>query len=139
MLSAAESSSGLKAGIVGDRASRPLDHAEGGEARLLQRRLLSHEEGVCGVRAGITALDVVDAELVQHGHDAPLVLEREIDARRLRAVAQRRVEQIEAFLAHRHAFLAEASGVSAGPSFFFMVVFDSHWSSSGIRLRWPAT
>ena len=59
----------------------------------LERRRLAEELGVGDVGAGIAALDVVDAELVQHGGDAPLVLEREVDARRLRAVAQGRVEQ----------------------------------------------
>ena len=50
------------------------------------------------VGAGIAALDVVDPQLVQRPGDQPLVLEREVDAGGLRAVAQRRVEQIEPLL-----------------------------------------
>ena len=53
--------------------------------------------GVGRIGAGIAALDIVDAELVEHARDRDLVGEREIDAVGLRAVAQRGVEQIEAF------------------------------------------
>ena len=66
----------------------------------LELRGVGEELGVGRVGAGIAALDVVDAEIVEHGGDAPLVLDREVDARRLRAVAQRRVEQIESFFTH---------------------------------------
>ena len=51
--------------------------------------------GVDRIGAGITGLDIVDAELVEHPRDGELVGEREIDAVRLRAVAQRGVEQIK--------------------------------------------
>ena len=88
-----------EARIVGGGAARPLGHAEGGEARALGRLPLE-EFGVERVGAGIAALDIVDAEPVEHGGDVALVLEREIDARRLRAVAQGRVEEIEAFAGH---------------------------------------
>ncbi len=57
--------------------------------------------GVGRVRAGIAALDVVDAEVVEHRGDRELVVQREVDAVRLRAVAQRGVEEIDAF-ATRH-------------------------------------
>src|SRR5690606_16798060 len=52
------------------------------------------EEGRVGrVSARIAALDIVDAELVEHGRDRDLVLDGEVDAWRLLAVAQRRVEK----------------------------------------------
>ena len=62
-------------------------------------RFSREERGVERVGAGIAALDVVDAELVEQRRDGALVLEREVDAGRLRAVAQRRVEEIEPFAA----------------------------------------
>ena len=65
-----------------------------------RRPLLLEEGGVGRVGAGIAALDIVDAELVEHAGDRDLVLEREVDAVRLRAVAQRRVEQVEALFSH---------------------------------------
>jgi hypothetical protein len=58
------------------------------------------EFGVGRVGAGIAALDIVDAELIQHLRDDLLVVQREIDAVGLRAVAQRGVEEIKAFAAH---------------------------------------
>ena len=61
---------------------------------------LGEELGVGRIGAGIAALDIVDAELVEHAGDRQLVGEREVDAIGLRAVAQRGVEQIEAFLGH---------------------------------------
>ena len=54
-----------------------------------------------GFAPGIAALDIVDAEPIEHRGDVALVVEREIDARRQRAVAQRGVEKIEAFAGHR--------------------------------------
>ena len=82
-------------------AERPAaGHAEGAELRALVGLLL--EELVsCRVGAGIAALDIVDAELVEHRGDVALVLEGEIDAGRQRAIAQRGVEEIEAFAGHR--------------------------------------
>ena len=59
--------------------------------------VLGEQFGVGRIGARIAALDVVDAELVEHAGDRQLVGEREIDAVGLRAVAQRGVEQIEAF------------------------------------------
>ncbi len=61
---------------------------------VLNAGLRGKELRVGRIRARIPALDVVDAEVVEHGRDAPLVLEREVDARRLRAVAQCRVEEV---------------------------------------------
>ena len=58
------------------------------------------EFGVGRIGAGIAALDIVDAEFVEHARDDLLVMQREIDAVGLRAVAQRGVEQIKAFAAH---------------------------------------
>ena len=63
-------------------------------------RSLREQFGVGRIGAGIAALDIIDAELVEHAGDRDLVGEREVDAVHLRAVAQGGVEQIEAFLAH---------------------------------------
>ena len=65
MASAFACEQGGDAGIVGGRAAGPLGHAEGGEFRL-RRRLFREEGGVERVRAGIAALDIVDAEPVEH-------------------------------------------------------------------------
>ncbi len=59
--------------------------------------VVAEQFGVGRIGAGIAALDIVDAELVEHAGDRQLVGEREVDAVGLRAVAQRGVEQIEAF------------------------------------------
>ena len=69
-------------------------------ARLV--RLRSKKAVSVGLAPGIAAFDIVDAELVEHSGDEDLVLERKVDARRLLAVAQRRVEEVEPFL-HRTA------------------------------------
>ncbi len=88
-----------EARIVGEADAGPLGHAEGSEGRVLGALL--PEEGVVGrVGAGIAALDIVDAEVVEQARHQHLVLERKVDAVGLRAVAQRRVEQVEAFLTH---------------------------------------
>ncbi len=68
--------------------------------------------GVGDIGAGIAALDVIKAQLVQHPDDQPLVLERKVDPRRLRPVAQRRVEQIEPLLVMRVHFAACATALS---------------------------
>src|SRR3984893_9939952 len=88
-----------KARIVGSRAARALGHAEGGELRLEPARL-GKERGVGRIGAVIAALDVIDAEIVEEAHDAELIGEREVDAVHLRAVAQRRVEEIETLFHH---------------------------------------
>ena len=90
-----------EARIVGGRAAGSLGHAEGAEARV-PGRLLLEEFGVERVCARIAALDIVDAEPVEHRGDVALVVEREVDAGGQRAVAHRRVEQVEAFfVCHR--------------------------------------
>ena len=85
--------------IVRGRAARPPRHAEGGEGRA-ELALGREQLGVGRIGAGIAALDIVDAELVEHARDGELVGEREVDAVGLRAVAQRGVEQIETFAGH---------------------------------------
>ena len=77
----------LQAGVVGDRAAGALHHAEGGEF-CAARPLPFKERGVGRIGAGIAALDIVDPELVEHLRDENLVLQREINARRLLAVAR---------------------------------------------------
>src|SRR5262249_37065423 len=70
---------------------------EGRDAGLAQAQLARGTEEllVARIRAGPAALDVVDAELVQALRDAELVVEREADVLRLRAVAQRRVVELD--------------------------------------------
>ena len=80
----------LKARIVGGGAARALGHAERHELGLELRRALE-KRGVDRVRAGIAALDIVDAQRVEPLRDDALVLQRKIDAQRLRPVAERRV------------------------------------------------
>ena len=88
-----------EARIVRGRAAGPPGHAEGAEAGA-PGRASAEQFGVDRVGARIAALDIVDAEPVEHRGDVTLVGEREIDAGGQRAVAQRRVEQIEAFFGH---------------------------------------
>ena len=66
----------------------------------LSRPPLGEETRVDRIGAGIAGLDIVDAELVEHAGDGELVGEREVDAVRLRAVAQRGVEQIKPLARH---------------------------------------
>ena len=113
-----------KARIIGGRAARPLGHAEGAEAGAVGGFLLE-EFRVERVRARIAALDIVDAETVEHRRDATLVVEREVDAGGQRAVAHRRVEQIEAFFGH--GALSVGSGArDSAPSVLVIVVLASH-------------
>ena len=95
-------------GIVGRGAAGALGHAERAKARA-PRRLALEEARVLRVGAGIAALDVIDAEFVEQPGDLSLVLEREVDPRRQRAVAQRRVEEVEAFPVHAASFSAASS------------------------------
>src|SRR5476649_790913 len=90
---------GGKPRVVRSRAAGALGHAEGGELRLEPARL-GKQRGVGRVGAGIAALDVIDAEIVQEPHDAELIGEREVDAVHLRTVAQRRVEEIKSLFHH---------------------------------------
>ena len=74
------------------------------------------EEGVVGrVGAGIAALDVIEPEPVEHRRDRDLVVERKIDARGLRPVAQRGVEEIEAFPGHDATPATPTGQVAATP------------------------
>src|SRR3569833_4546416 len=97
---------------------------------MLELRLLGIEFGIGRIGAGIAALDIVDAEIVQHLRDDLLVMQREIDAVGLRAVAQRGIEEIEAFAAHW-----SAPGAAASPSAFCIVVMASHSPLSEVVLR----
>ena len=54
---------------------------------MLQLGLLGKEFGIGRVRAGIAAFDIIDAEAIKHLRDDLLVMQREIDAVGLRAVA----------------------------------------------------
>ena len=90
-------------GIVGGGTASALGHAEGGEFGL-HLRSLAEEFGVERIGAGIAALDVVEPEIVEHFRDRALVLNREIDAGRLRAVAQGGVEQGQSFAGHQCGF-----------------------------------
>jgi hypothetical protein len=74
-------------GIVRGRTARPPRHAERRELRMVQLRLGGEKFGVGRIGAGIAALDVIDAEFVEHPCNDPLVMQREIDAVGLRAVA----------------------------------------------------
>jgi hypothetical protein len=82
------------AGIVRERAAGPPRHAERREGGL-ELAVLGKQLRVGRVRARIAALDVIEPEGVEHPRDRDLVGEGEVDAVRLRAVAQRGVEQIE--------------------------------------------
>jgi hypothetical protein len=99
IVSASASQQAGDAGIVLRRAAGAARHAEGCKARALHG-LAGEEFGIERICAGIAALDIIDAEIVEQARNVALVLEREIDAGGLRAVAQRRVEQIEAFACH---------------------------------------
>ncbi len=72
----------LQAGIIGDGTPCPLHHAESGEGGL-GFPVFAEKCGIGGVGAGIAALDVIDAEAIQHLHHNQLVIQRKINARRL--------------------------------------------------------
>ena len=107
--------------IIRGRAAGAPRHAERGEAGVVERGFLGKEFGVGGIGAGIAALDIVDAEFVQHLRDHLLVMQGEVDAIGLRAVAQRGVEQIKAFAAH-----VGPPGAALSARFFCIVVLASH-------------
>src|SRR5690606_12028766 len=87
----------LETRIVRYGPAGALGHVECGEPGRFQLRLIGEKRRIGRVGAWIAALDVIDAEPVQQLRNAPLVLQREIHPRRLRAIAQRRVEEIQAF------------------------------------------
>src|SRR6185312_8093820 len=101
---------GGKARVVAGAAARPLGHAEGDELGVLELRRLSEKAGVGRIGAGPAALDIVDAGAVERLRDRLLVLHAEIDALRLRAVAQRRVEEIDALAGHVRCMADNARG-----------------------------
>ena len=61
---------------------------------------MREEGGVGGIGAGPAALDVVDADAVQLAGDRRLVGHAEIDALRLRAVAQGGIVEVDAIAGH---------------------------------------
>ena len=63
-------------------------------------RSVGEQLGIERIGARIAAFDIVDAEVVEHPRQRQLVVQREVDAVRLRAVAQRGVEEIQAFAGH---------------------------------------
>ena len=65
-----------------------------------ERRTFGEEGRVGGIGAGPAAFDVIDAQAVERQRDLALVLDREIHALGLRAVAQSGVENIEALFTH---------------------------------------
>src|SRR4030088_269249 len=79
------------------------------------------EIGARRIGSGIAALDIIDAEFVEHLRDDLLVMQGEIDAVGLRAVAQRGVEQINTFAAH-----FGPPGAAPSASVFCIVVLASH-------------
>ena len=79
--------------VVRRRPAGALGHAEGGEAGAAERRGGGEEGAVGGVGAGPAALDVVEAEGVEGLGDAELVLDGEVDALALLAVAEGGVEE----------------------------------------------
>ena len=85
--------------IVRGRATGPPSHTERRKGRV-ELALLGEQLGIGRIGARIAALDVIDAEIVEHFGDRELVAEGEIDAVGLRAVAQRGVKEIEPFAGH---------------------------------------
>ena len=88
---------GLHVGVGLGGAAGPPGHAEGGQARVLERHVLhpAEEPEVLGVRSRPAALDVVDAERVQARGDADLVLHGERHALPLSPVTQGRVVDLD--------------------------------------------
>ena len=84
--------------------------------------------GIGRIGAGIAALDVIDAEFVEHLGDQLLVMQRKVDAVGLRAVAQRGVEQIKPLAGH-------FGPPTLSPSVFCIVVLASHSPLSETVLR----
>src|SRR5882757_2123570 len=97
-------------------------------------RLLGKERGIGGIGAGVAALDIVDAEFVEHLRDQLFIMQREVDAVGLRTIAQRSVEQIKAFASH-----VGTPGVALPASVFCIVVLASHSPLTVTVLRCLAT
>ncbi len=88
----------LEAGVVGRLDALAARHAEGGDAGVPQRQLADFLEilEVLGVGQRIAALDEVHAQLVEPARDVQLVLQGEVDALALAAVAQGGVVDVDA-------------------------------------------
>ena len=71
---------------------------------MTERFRLGEQPRIGRVRAGIAALDIVDAERVELLRDQPFVLDREVDAVGLRAVAERRIVERDAFAGHAYLY-----------------------------------
>ena len=85
----------LQAGIIVGGAAGAARHAKGHEPGA-KAVFGGKQLGIRGIGARIAALDVIDAEIVQHAGDGLLLLHGKVDARRLRAVPERGVIEIEA-------------------------------------------
>ena len=85
--------------IVRGRTAGPPRHPECRQAGA-QGSVFGEKLRIDRVGARIAALDIVDADIIEHGENGELVIEREVDAVCLRAVAQGGVEQVEAFSGH---------------------------------------
>ena len=87
--------------VVGGAYAGPTGRPEGRELRVLEVELVlgpPEELGVLGVRTGPAALDVAHAEVVELLGDGELVGDGEVEPLLLRAVAQRRVVDVEGAL-----------------------------------------
>jgi hypothetical protein len=85
--------------IIGRRDAGALGHAEGDEFGIAGT-LLVEEGRVRRVGAGITALDIIDAELVEQRGNGNLVLDGKIHTGCLLPVAQCGVEESDLFACH---------------------------------------
>src|SRR5262249_15759378 len=85
---------GLKARIVRCGASCAFRHAKGRELGLKPRRGLE-KSGIDRIRAWIAALDIIEPKRIETSCDEELVMQREVDAKRLGSIAKRGVEKIE--------------------------------------------
>ncbi len=88
----------LHAGVIRRGDALASGHAERRDASMAQRGLLDFLEilEVLGVGERIAALDEVDAHVVEPAGDEQLVLQREVDALPLAAIAKRRVINTDA-------------------------------------------
>ena len=104
--------------VVRGGAAGALGHAEGGQAGVAQRRDGGEEGAVGGVGARPAAFDVVDAEAVERLADPALVLDGEVDALALLAVAEGGVVEVEALAGHaqRLQLARDRTFELAGPS-----------------------
>jgi len=75
-------------------AAWPPGHSEGGEPSTLERGKIAEKRIVGGIGSGPATLNVVDPQPVQLASNNLLVGHAEIDTLRLRAIAQRGVQQV---------------------------------------------